>query len=146
MPTEISFVDADNDLKQEIICNWQSNAGQFMHIEDGYSIVALAEGKPIGVISAYTRPLLEPFADLNEEFIDIIEVQEAYRQQGIGSTLVQMVLQRSRERHAFQVRAWSESCRTEALMLWHKLGFALCPVKFKNGDREEHGFQVVKRL
>jgi GNAT superfamily N-acetyltransferase len=146
MSDAITYVDADGNLKQEIIRTWQGNAGQFMHIEDGYSIVALAEGRPIAVISAYTRPLLEPYTDLTEEFIDILEVDEAYRLQGIGRTLVERVSERAVEKGAYQVRAWSESGRHEVLMLWKKLGFALCVVKFERDGRKGHGFQVVKKL
>lgn len=52
-----------------------------------------------------------------EDLIDIIEVNERYRKMGIGSKLIEMVIERAFDRNVVQLRAWSEECRAEALYL-----------------------------
>jgi hypothetical protein len=38
-----------------------------------------------------------------------------------------------------------ESIRTEALLLWWKMGFTFARFEYKSGDRKCHGFTVAKR-
>ena len=74
------------------------------------------EGEPAALIVAKLRPLAEPVQMLKEAFIDIIEVLPAFQRRGIGTALVQQVIQWARENDAAQVRAWSEEIRCEALL------------------------------
>lgn len=147
MSETIQLVPATAELKTTIQRDWASNAGDHVVLgDDCCSIVAMDGGRPIGLISAYKRPLADPVADMSEAWISIIEVDEGYRRQGIGEALVSQVIEWARENGIEQVGAWSESIRTEALHLWWKMGFAFAKFEYKNGDQTCHGFTVARRI
>jgi len=142
---ELKYVEVDEDMKNSIKRHWESNAGDFLHIgSDSYSVAAIVDGDPVGVISAVARNLPEPLAMMREAFIDIIEVQEQYRRQGIGEILVNMVVEWARQNNMDQVRAWSEEIRYEALMLWKKAGFRFCRVDFERNGQKRYGFYALR--
>lgn len=143
---DIRYVSATPELKTQMCEQWSSNASDFIRFDDDvYSLVVIVEG-PIGLIVAKKRALAEPLSMLQEVFIDLIEVQPAYQRQGIGTTLVERVIEWTKEAQVAQVRAWSEAIRHEALMLWNKLGFAFSQVDFQREDGKHYGFYVAKRL
>lgn len=144
MQDAIEFVPATRELKAAIQRDWATNAGDHISLgDDCCSIVATVDGRPIALISARKRPLAEPLAMMHEVWISIIEVQEDYRRQGIGEALVSSVIDWARENGIEQVGAWSESVRTEALLLWRKMGFTFARINYKNGDQECYGFSVT---
>lgn len=147
MDQSIEFVPATADLKATIQRDWASNAGDHISLgDDCCSIVAVDDGRPIGLISAKKRPLAGPVAEMSEAWIAIIEVHEDYRRQGIGEALVASVIDWARENGIEQVGAWSESVRTEALLLWWKMGFTFARFEYTNGDRKCYGFTVARRI
>lgn len=147
MPDEIEFVPATAELNAVIQRDWASNAGDHIALgDDCCSIVAMTDGRPIGLISAYKRPLADPVAETSEAWISIIEVDEGYRRRGIGEALVSSVIDWARENGVDQVGAWSESVRTEALRLWWKMGFTFARFEYRNGDQTCYGFTVAKRI
>ena len=147
MDQSIKFVPATPELKAMIQRDWETNAGDHITLgDDCCSIVAVADGRPIGLISAKKRPLADPVAAMSEAWMSIIEVHDDYRRQGIGEALVASVIDWARENGIEQVGAWSESVRTEALLLWWKMGFTFARFEYANGDRKCHGFTVAKRI
>jgi GNAT superfamily N-acetyltransferase len=108
--------------------------------------VALVNNQPVALIVAKIRPLAEPLQMEREVYIDVIEVQPDHQRQGIGTELMKRVTTWARENQAYQIRAWSEEVRYEALMLWRKLGFAFSQVGFQRGDEQRYGFYVTKSL
>ncbi len=147
MHESVEYVPATAELKARIQCDWASNARDWIYLgEDTCSIVAMSGDRPIGLISAQRRPLAEPVSMLSEAWISIIEVDEAHRCQGIGAALVSALLDWARENGIDQVGAWSESARTEALLLWRRMGFTFAKIDVKQGEREYHGFYVTRRV
>jgi GNAT superfamily N-acetyltransferase len=144
---ELEYVDISEPLRDQIKSSWASNAGDHIRLGPGcYAVGAVHAGKPIAVISAFSRPLAEPLADIREAFINIVEVQVLYRRQGIGSTLVGMVVDWARCNELSQVRAWSEEIRVEALRLWQKAGFGFSRVDFEAHGQQRYGFVAVRPL
>lgn len=143
----VQYVHATPDLKIAFKARSGTNASDFIRFDDNYlSLIALAGNQPIALIVAKARPLAEPLQMVTEAFIDIIEVLPEYQRQGIGTALVQRVIQWARESGVAQVRAWSEEIRCEALLLWNKLGFTFSRVDFQNGPDKRYGFYVARRL
>lgn len=56
------------------------------------------------------------------------------------------VIDWARENSIDQVGAWSESVRTEALILWRRMGFTFAKIDVKQGERECYGFCVTRRM
>lgn len=144
---EIEYVLATPELKNTMKERSNSNACDFIRFEDNYlSIMGLDNGIPIALIVAKQRPLPPPLQTSSEAYIDIIEVHPDYQRKGIGMILMGKVMDWAHVNQCIQLRAWSEEIRSEALMLWNKLGFTFSRVDFQNGDEKRYGFYVAKRL
>jgi GNAT superfamily N-acetyltransferase len=142
-----TYVVATPELRERYRAPSGTNACDFIHFEDDHcAVMALVDQQPVGVISAKRRFLSPPLDAVLEVFIDIIEVLPTYQRQGIGTALVECVIEWARDCHAAQVRAWSEEIRREALLLWHGLGFTFSRVDFQDGDDKRYGFYVARRL
>ena len=117
-----------------------------MHIHNGFSILALCDGEPIGLISVYWRELPPPLVSATEGYIDIIEVCQGFRRQGIATKLIEMSAERARKQGIYQLRAWSSEDKTEAIPMWQALGFGLCPATTYPGGQEVKGYFVTQVL
>lgn len=124
---KITYILADQAMKERIRAEWSKIVGDHLIIEKGFSIIAMAEEKPVGLIGVYWSELPVPLEGTREAYINIIEVLPDYRGQGIATQLVNMSIEMSRAEGVYQLRAWSSDDKTEALPMWKRLGFALCP-------------------
>ena len=139
---DIEYVDADETMKARLVALWGEIIERHMHIEDGFSIVPMHAGEPIGLISVYWRRLPPPLPPRKEGYIDIIEVIEGYRRKGIATELVRLSAERAREQGAYQLRAWSSEDKVEAIPMWKAFGFGLCPIT----GQQINGYFVTKPL
>lgn len=144
---QIRYIMAEDHHKTLIASSWSEMAARHMHIADGFSLLAMEQDTPVGLIAVQWQSLPPPYAPSEVEgFIDIIEVQPAFRRQGIATALIAHSAERARAHGAYQLRAWSSQDKTEALRLWKALGFGLCPaVTFPRGQ-EAHGYFIAKVL
>lgn len=143
---KIEYIDADEKLKERIAQEWGEKAAGYMHISDGFSIVAMYQGNPVGLISVCLKKLLPPIIEKYETFIDIIEVKEGFRRKAIAKKMIEISLARSRKMGAYQIRAWSSEDKTEAIPMWQALGFGLCPTTVYVKGQEIKGYFVTKVL
>jgi GNAT superfamily N-acetyltransferase len=144
--TEIRYVECDADLKRRVGEAMGEVAERHIRLADGFALVALEGETPVGLIAVYRRRLPPPLPETHEGFINIIEVSEARRRQGIGRRLVEMSMERCRALGLHQVRAWSSEDKTEAIPMWKALGFALCPATERPGGLEVKGYFVAYPL
>lgn len=142
----IDFITADEAWRRRIRQQWGEAAARHMHITDGFSIVALCAGEPVGLISVTWRELPSPLPATVEGYIDIIEVAEGSRRQGIATHLVELCTERARAHGAYQLRAWSSDDKVEVIPMWRTLGFGLCPAITYPGDQEVSGIFVTRVL
>ena len=144
--TDIRFVDADERLKIRIADEWSEAAARHMRITDGFSIVAIKNGMPIGLISVYWKQLPSPLPETFEGFIDILEVHKDYRRKGLATNLIEMSMKRAQAKGVYQLRAWSSEDKVEAIPMWKTLGFGLCPATTYPKGQEVEGYFVAKVL
>jgi len=144
----ITYADGTPELKERYREETDTNAPDWVNFRDDcFSVFALCDGRPIGVIGGKRHRLSEPLGALEEVFIEILEVLPEHRRQGIGTALLERVIALAKETQAAQVKSWSEEIRTEALALWNKLGFTFYRVDFQRGDeKDRYGFYVAKRV
>ena len=57
---ETHFVDADETLRSRVAEEWGEKPARHMHLEDGFSILAVQEEKLVGLISVYWKILPLP--------------------------------------------------------------------------------------
>jgi ribosomal protein S18 acetylase RimI-like enzyme len=142
----IQFVDANQALKNRIAEAWGEKAARHMHLEDGFSILAMQENHFVGLISLYWKTLPPPLFGTCEGYIDILEVHKDFRRRGIATQLIDMALNRAKDRGAYQVRSWSSLDKKEAIPMWKSLGFGLCPATTYPKGQEVKGYFVTKPL
>lgn len=127
MKAEIQYVLADQTLVEKITKEWSKVVGEHLVIDNGFSVIALEQQKPVGLIGVYWSELPVPLEGTREGYINIIEVLPEYRNQGIATTLVEQAIELSRKEGVYQLRAWSSDDKIQALPMWRRLGFGLCP-------------------
>src|SRR5574341_1126296 len=140
----LRFIDADDAWKDRAMQEWGEKAARHMHLEDGFSIVALEGDNPVGLISVYWRTLPPPLPETCEGYIDILEVHKDYRRKGIARRLIDLSLERAHEKGVYQMRAWSSIDKREAIAMWKALGFGLCPAATYPNGQEVMGYFVTK--
>lgn len=140
----ITFVEADAALQERVAREWGEVAARHMHLVNGFSLMAVCEGEPVGLISIAWRSLPAPLPPTVEGFVDIIEVSDGCRRQGIGRALIEQATDRCRAHGAYQVRAWSSDDRPEAISMWRALGFGLCPATVYPRGQEVRGYYVAR--
>lgn len=143
---DIQYVDVDESLQKQISRQWGEWAARYVHLEDGFSIVAMHRQEPVGLISVHWQDLPSPLINTGEGYIAIIEVIEAFRRRGIAKKLIDLSFERARQQGVYQLRAWSSEDRTEAIPMWKALGFGLCPATIYPGGQEVKGYFVTQVL
>jgi GNAT superfamily N-acetyltransferase len=146
MNQEITFVDADEELKTRIAEEWGEKAAHYMHLENGFSLLAMYDHEIVGLISVYWKVLPRPLPETCEAYIDILEVRKDLRRRGIATRLIEMSMERANRKGLYQMRAWSSLDKTEAIPMWKALGFGLCPATTFPKGQEVKGYFVTKLL
>ena len=124
---ELTVVEADEGRRERLGEEWGPVVAAHMHLSDGFSLVALHDVKPVGLLAVVWRQLPPPLPPTVEAFIDIIEVRAEWRRRGVARRLVGLAAERARAHGAYQLRAWSSADKHEAIPMWQALGFGLCP-------------------
>ena len=154
--SNITFSEINVEIEKQIAKvwgDWVTKYGVLHYGEGCYSIAALYQGEPVGFISTYPLCFPEPFSTYCDAYIDDIEVAEGFRRRGIAKQLLYLTEQWVKRRGYRQIRSWSSDDKTEAISMWHSLGYGLCPAIMRGGSVIEefmgkpiHGFYVVKML
>lgn len=142
----IHFMEADEAIKTRVLNEWGEKAARHMHITDGFSIIALHGEMLVGLISTYWRELPAPLNGEFDAYIDILEVQRGFRRKGIATLLIEMSVERAKQKGMRQIRSWSPEDKMEATHMWKALGFGLCPATTYPKGQEVKGYFVVKIL
>jgi ribosomal protein S18 acetylase RimI-like enzyme len=142
----IEYIEADEASQLLVAREWGEKAAHHMHLSGGFSILALTEGLPVGLISVYWKRLPAPLEGEIDAYIDILEVHRDFRRQGIARRLIEISIDRARTEGMTQIRAWSSEDKTEAIHMWKALGFGLCPARTYPNGQAINGFFAVKLL
>lgn len=144
--TGIRFAQADESVQAKIAQTNGEKAAARLHFSSGFTITAVQREDIVGFASVEWRLLPAPLQFEQEAFLDILEVRPACRRRGIGSKLVEMCLAQALQHGAYQLRAWSSADKVEAIPLWRKLGFSLCPAITHHRGSRVTGFYVARVL
>jgi len=138
---DIRFLECDADLEPTVLGMWEWLTEDYLHLDDGFCLVAMDGQKAVGVIGVYPRRLPSPLEDTYEGYIDVIGVLEAYQRLGVARRLVEMSIDRCREDRLHQIRAWSTRGDADgAIRLWKTVGFGLCPATTYPRGQQVEGY------
>lgn len=142
----ITYLDADETIKDHVEKEWGEKAAKHIHLTDGFSIVAFHNDILVGLVSAYRKKLASPLVEDYDLYIDILEVRDDYKRKGIATRLIDMVCERAKIAGMYQIRSWSSEDKIEAIPMWKALGFGLCPAMTYPQGNEVKGYFVAKVL
>ena len=120
--------------KQILLSNYPDLQKFFVICDTGYLIVAERENDLIGFLWAFKQDIPAPI-EAQEIFINAIEVfNDKLRCQGIGTEMVQKLIEIARKEQVYQVRASVQIGNVASHRLWFKNKFSISPVKMPNAD------------
>ena len=120
--------------KQILLSNYPDLQKFFVICDTGYLIVAERENDLIGFLWAFKQDIPAPI-EAQEIFINAIEVfNDKLRRQGIGTEMVQKLIEIARKEQVYQVRASVQIGNVASHRLWFKNKFSISPVKMPNAD------------
>ena len=143
MNESIRFVEIDEALEKKIIeqyGEWVSFYDCIPHGEGCITVAAFIEDEAAGFATVRPGQWIPPLEQYQDAFIEAIEVKEAYRRQGIGRQMIQILEEKSRKIGYRQIRAWSSDDKVEALNMWYDLGYCMCPAAMLGVSRKP-GFE-----
>jgi Predicted P-loop ATPase fused to an acetyltransferase len=124
---------------QEEISVWLEKEPSLKNViwvgENTLTLFAFDENdRNIAFLFAFHREIEAPLNGKMEWFINVIDVTESVRGQGIGSALIQEIIEIAKETNTLQVRAYCDIQNVASHMLWLKNGFGISPVKVAGGQ------------
>ena len=87
----------------------------------GVKLVAIADGKEVG--RAYLYLMTNDLHDKPFGFMEDVFVEEEYRSQGIGTALIDALVQEAKRRGCYKIIATSRHSRPKVHDLYLKLGW-----------------------
>ena len=113
--------------------------------EDGFTLAAVDGDMPVGFICVNPRALTCPLEHIKDAYIEIYEVHENYRRQGIGRHLVACGEKWAKQQGFRQIRTHHNDQAVAAINMSLALGFGMCPHVY---SKEEgcSGYHVAKIL
>ena len=142
----IEYKKIDDMILDKIVDEYGEWAKDCIHIKDDTFTLAAMDGDiPAGFVCVTSRTLAYPLEHLKDAFIEVVEVHEDYRRQGIGQYLIECAEKWAREMGLKQIRTHSSDEAVEAIPMWYKLNYGLCPHVY---SKEEGcaGYWVAKVL
>jgi len=86
---------------------------------------------------------------LKDAYIEVLDVHENYRRRGIGQHLISCAEEWARKSGFKQIRTHSNNQAIEAINMWHKLSYGLCPHDYYDDEptkNDGRGYWVAKIL
>lgn len=142
----LKYLDCDHELGKRVGIELGSVAEKHLHIDDGFSIIAMDGADITGIIAVCKELLPPPLSGTYEGFIDIIQVKPEYKRKGIARKLIELAIERCGKTGCYQLRAWSSEDKTEAIPMWKVLGFGLAPASIFPKGVEVKGYFATYRL
>lgn len=127
---DIKYVEINDEVEKKIIEHFGSWVKEYQCIQRGegcFSIAAFDGNKVVGCAAVHSEQWIPPLDRYFDAFIELIEVDENYRRQGIGRHMVEILEEKSREYGYKQIRAWSSVDKVEALNMWYSMNYCMCP-------------------
>jgi len=149
--SEITYIKIDNSIVQCIAKKFGDYIIKYncFHFDEGcFSMAAFYGKEPVGFLSVYPKTYPTPLSNINDAYIDVIEVEKAFQRQGIAKEMIRQTEEWAKTYGYSQIRAWSSNDKLEAIHMWYTLGYCICPAKIWVEWCKEivDGFYVAKKF
>ena len=125
---KIDYKKIDDSILSKIVDEYGDWTKDYIHIKDNVFTLAAMDGDiPAGFVCVTARGLSYPLEHIKDAFIEVLEVHEDYRRKGIGQYLINCGEEWARKAGFKQIRTHSNDKAVEAISMWHKLNYGLCP-------------------
>ncbi|MBE5968446.1 MAG: GNAT family N-acetyltransferase [Lachnospiraceae bacterium] len=127
---DILYVEINDEVEEKVIEHFGSWVREYQGIQRGdgcYAIAAIHDDKVVGCAAIHPAQFIPPLDKYFDAFIELIEVDECYRRQGIGKHMIGILEEKAREFGYKQIRAWSSEDKVEALNMWYSLNYCMRP-------------------
>ena len=107
----ILYKEIDAAIEKAIVAqygNWVRDCNCLVQGEGCYLVAAMDEERIAGFVALHPAKWISPLDQYSDGFIEVIEVAESYRRQGIGGTLVKLLEEYATSYGYYQIRAWSK--------------------------------------
>ena len=136
----IEYKKIDDSIYNKIVDEygeWVKEQIHDFHIRnDTFTLAAMDGDIPAGFVCATPRALIYPLKNLKDAYIEDLEVHENYRRQGIGQHLIESCEDWARKSGFRQIRTHSSDNAVEAINMWRKLNYGLCPHDYHEYEPE----------
>ena len=118
----------DDRILARIVENYGEWVKKYVFVrDDAFALAAMDGEMPVGFICVTPRALTYPLEHFKDAYIQDLEVHEDYRRQGIGRHLVVCAEEWAKKEGFKQIRTHSDDESAEAIQMWRKLNYGLCP-------------------
>jgi len=133
----IEYKKIDDEILGKIVDEYGEWVKGYIHIRgDTFTLAAMDGDIPAGFVCVTPRALDYPLGYLQDAYIEDLEVHENYRRQGIGQHLIECSEDWARKAGFKQIRTHSNDKAVEAIHMWHKLNYGLCPHDYHEFEPE----------
>lgn len=144
----IQYKEIDEVIEEAIVAqygSWVRDYNCLVRGEGCYLVAAMDRDTVAGFAAIHPQQWIAPLDNCSDGFIEVIEVAKEYQRQGIGSHLVKLLEEFAKSYGYYQIRAWSSDDKVEALHMWHKLRYCMCPAAMLGESVIEgyEGHQIV---
>ena len=133
------------DKLVDVYGDWLKKDKQLFMRDDALTLAAMDGDFPAGYVCVTIRNLDCPLEHLKDAYIEVLGVDENYRRQGIGQHLIECSEEWARNAGVKQIRTHSNNRAVEAINMWHKLNYGLCPHDYY-AEEGCAGYWVAKQL
>jgi len=138
----IEYKKIDDEILNKIIDEYGEWVKQYIHIRnDTFTLAAMDGDIPAGFVCVTPRALDYPLEHLQDAYIEDLEVHENYRRQGIGQHLIECSEEWAKQAGFKQIRTHSNDKAVEAIHMWHKLNYGLCPHDYHEFEPETNEYK-----
>lgn len=153
---DIRYVSITEDVEERILRQWGAWVRDYGCLQrgEGCALVAALDGDTVaGFAAIHPQRWIAPLQDREDAFIEVIEVAQDYRRQGIATEMLRRLETAARAMGFAQIRGWSSDDKDAALQLWIRLGYCMCPAAMLGQsvlpgceNRQIPGYYFAKRL
>ena len=143
---QIEYKNIDERIYEKIVGTYGDWIKKYIKLDaNAFALSAMDGDFPAGFICVTPRTLTYPLEHIQDAFIEVLEVDEQYQRQGIGRYLVERGEEWAVKNGFQQIRTHSNDKAANAIKLWNKLNYGLCPHVFY-AEEGCKGYWVAKPL